>query len=293
MANTVHWAIKTEGTGKHKRRTIAPVGARCRPSRRALPPVGGSHLRGRRLSVRPPHPRFGGLRGLHLPAPVLRDFCRRPAAHRFPDAHPYQEARPQTLVRSPALSGARFVTCWTCTTRAPAYSAAKSRWWMQPEYTRRAGEVRRRWQRGVHGQIQLHEPKRQNTSRQASTIHARRLRCRAGSAWQRRVFAKHFSGSPADRAISIDGPAHAITTVDHYSLVSGNFPDGVLWQRLQLARRGAGPDRHDKRPAPTGASSIPEYARKWTHRVRQGAGRDCNPHAKTLPRYVLLGDTGP
>ena len=35
--------------------------------------------------------------------------------------------------------------------------------------------------------------------------------------------AKHFSGSPADRAISIDGPAHAITTVDHYSLVSGNF----------------------------------------------------------------------
>ena len=28
--------------------------------------------------------------------------------------------------------------------------------------------------------------------------------------------AKHFSGSPADRAISIDGPAHAITTVDHH-----------------------------------------------------------------------------
>ena len=35
--------------------------------------------------------------------------------------------------------------------------------------------------------------------------------------------AKHFSGSPADRAISIDGPAHAITTVDHHALVSGNF----------------------------------------------------------------------
>ncbi|GAB0487528.1 hypothetical protein KML24009_11340 [Alistipes putredinis] len=35
--------------------------------------------------------------------------------------------------------------------------------------------------------------------------------------------AKHFSGSPEDRAISIDGPAHAITTVDHHALVSGNF----------------------------------------------------------------------
>ena len=97
--------LSTGDKDRGHRQTQAPhhrprVGARCRPSRRALPPVGGSHLRGRRLSVRPPHPRFGGLRGLHLPAPVLRDFRRRPAAHRFPDAHPYQEARPQ-LVRRP------------------------------------------------------------------------------------------------------------------------------------------------------------------------------------------------
>lgn len=97
--------------------------------------------------------------------------------------------------------------------------------------------------------------------------------------------AKHFSGSPADRAISIDGPAHAITTVDHHALVSGNF---------LTAYYGAGPDRHDERPVSTGASSIPEYAvRKWMHRVRRVAGRDCNPHAKTPSRYVLCGNTAP
>ena len=76
--------------------------------------------------------------------------------------------------------------------------------------------------------------------------------------------AKHFSGSPADRAISIDGPAHAITTVDHHALVSGNF---------LTAYYGNGYNSPVEAPAPTVTtkdrfqlvqSSIPEYAvRKW------------------------------
>lgn len=68
-----------------------------------------------------PTPPAAGSSGFSPPA-GCPSFSRRPPMPRSP---------PPTC-STPALSGARFVTCWTCTTRAPAYSAAKSRWWMQP-----------------------------------------------------------------------------------------------------------------------------------------------------------------
>lgn len=94
-------AIKTEGTGKHKRRTIAPVWVpdaahRGEHYRRWVDRIcadGGYRFDHRILDSAD----FGAYTSRRR---FVRDFRRRPAAHRFPDAHPCQEARPQ-LVRRP------------------------------------------------------------------------------------------------------------------------------------------------------------------------------------------------
>lgn len=125
-------AIKTEGTGKHKRRTIAPVWVPDAAHR-------GEHYRRwvDRICA------DGGYRFDHriLDSADFGAYTSRRrffgifAAGRLPIVFPtptHAKKPAPNFVRRPRLSGARFVTCWTCTTRAPAYSAAKSRWWMQP-----------------------------------------------------------------------------------------------------------------------------------------------------------------
>lgn len=124
-------AIKTEGTGKHKRRTIAPVWVPDAAIAASITAGGwiafarteaiGSTTASSIRRTSGPTPPAAGSSGFSPPA-GCPSFSRRPPMPRSP---------PPTC-STPALSGARFVTCWTCTTRAPAYSAAKSRWWMQP-----------------------------------------------------------------------------------------------------------------------------------------------------------------
>lgn len=185
--------------------------------------MGGLHLQGRRVSVRPPHPRFGGLRGLHLPAPVLRDFRRRTTAHRFPTpTHTKKPApnlfdvrakwRPVRDVLDLHDEGASIFG-----RKKPLVDATFERIY--------AGLVK-----FVAGGKEAFMVKYNSMSQSGKYVAPGiddpcptvAVQSRLGVA-KACFLAKHFSGSPADRAISIDGPAHAITTVDHHALVSGNF----------------------------------------------------------------------
>lgn len=60
---------------------------------------------------------------------------------------------------------------------------------------------------------------------------------------------KQFSGEPESKNISVDGPAGAITTIDHHALVSASFLD---------MQYGNGTPSSVERPAPT-ATTNPKY----------------------------------
>ncbi|GAB0487527.1 hypothetical protein KML24009_11330 [Alistipes putredinis] len=123
-------AIKTEGTGKHKRRTVAPVW------------VPDTAHRGEYYHRWVDRICAGGYRFDHriLDSADFGAYTSRRrffgifAAGQLPSysRHPPTPRNQRPAYSMPAPNGGRFVMCWTCTTRGSAYSAAKSRWWMQP-----------------------------------------------------------------------------------------------------------------------------------------------------------------
>ena len=286
--------IKTVGQGKHKRRTIAPCGSPTQPVEVRITTDGWLAFARTEGIGSTTASSIRRTSGLHLPAPVLRDFRRRTTAHRFPDADTHKKPVPNLFDVRAKWRPVRDVLdlhdegASIFGRKKPLVDATFERIY--------AGLVK-----FVAGGKEAFMVKYNSMSQSGKYVAPGiddpcptvAVQSRLGVA-KACFLAKHFSGSPADRAISIDGPAHAITTVDHHALVSGNF---------LTAYYGNGYNSPVEAPAPTVTTKDrfqlvrPRFlniaVRKWMHRVRRVAGRDCNPHAKTPSRYVLCGNTAP